>query len=326
MMTQKLKGTDYTVSRLVMGCMRTGGAWNDSDPEREVIDKALQLFEAALGAGINHFDHADIYGRGRAEKVFSHVWTDGLARREDLIVQSKCGIRFAGDPEAGSPGRYDFSRDHILGSVDASLRRLRTDYLDILLLHRPDPLADPDEIAAAFEALQRAGKVRHFGVSNHTPAQIALLQKSVGQKIIINQIQLNLAFAHAVEAGIVAGYGEQGISTRGEGILEYCRLHDITVQAYAPLAEGRLTRPGAEAAGDAAAATAALLGELARKHQVSPEAILLAWILRLPGGIQPVLGTTDPERLQHCSEATGVKLSREEWYALFTRSRGQAVP
>jgi predicted oxidoreductase len=326
MKTQKLKGTEYTVSRLVMGCMRTGGAWEDSDPDRETIDRALALFSSALEDGINHFDHADIYGRGRAEKVFSHVWTEGLARREELVIQTKCGIRFPGDPEPSSPGRYDFSAAHILSSVEGSLRRLKTDYLDILLLHRPDPLADPDEIAAVFDDLQRAGKVRFFGVSNYCPDQIALLQKSVRQKLIINQVQFNLAFAHVIEAGIVAGYGEQAIATRGEGVLEYCRLHDITVQAYAPLAEGRFTRDGCNASSDGSGETAALIVQLAAKYGVSAEAILLAWILRLPGGIQPVIGTTDPQRLRHCGQSTDFELSREDWYALFTRSRGRAVP
>jgi predicted oxidoreductase len=324
MKTQKLKGTEYTVSRLVMGCMRTGGAWDDSDPDQDTIDRALTLFARALEDGINHFDHADIYGRGRAEKVFSHVWTEGLARRDDLVIQTKCGIRFPGDPEPCSPGRYDFSATHILNSVEGSLRRLRTDYLDILLLHRPDPLADPDEIAEVFDRLHHAGKVRFFGVSNYRPDQLALLQRSVRQKLIINQVQFSLAFAHVVESGIVAGYGEEGIATRGEGVLEYCRLHDITLQAYAPLAEGRLTRGGSD--GNGAGATEVLIGQLAAKYGVSPEAILLAWILRLPGGIQPVIGTTHAPRLRHCGQATDFEMSREDWYALFTKSRGRPVP
>jgi predicted oxidoreductase len=306
--------------------MRIGGGWDAGDPSPETIKRGLELVECALAEGINHFDHADIYGQGRCEKVFGEVWESGLVRREDVILQSKCGIRFEGDPTPASPGRYDFSRDHIVTSVEKSLVRLKTDFLDVLLLHRPDPLCEPEEVAEAFDILESDGKVRHFGVSNHTVPQIALLQKFLRQKLIINQIQLNLAFMPAINAGIVAGYGEEGVMTRGEGVLEYCRLHDMTVQAYAPLAAGSLTRAELHKSESPLGRTVALVHKLADEKKVSPEAIVLAWILRLPSGVQPVVGTTSSERLHDCCESTNCELSREEWYALFTVARGQNVP
>ncbi|TVR52013.1 MAG: aldo/keto reductase [Puniceicoccaceae bacterium] len=326
MKQQPIPHTPYSVSRLIFGCMHMGGSWSAGEPDEETIQRGLEAVEAALEAGITIYDHADIYCRGRSERVFAEVWKRGVARREDLVVQSKCGIRFADDPAPGVPGRYDFSREYILASVDGILKRLETDYLDILLLHRPDPLAEPEEVAEAFATLQAAGKVKHFGVSNHTPAQLSLLRKHLGQPLVANQIQINLLFPNAVDGGIVAGYAETGVATRGEGVLEYCREHEIAVQAYAPLAQGRYTGKAADEADERTRAVTVLVAALAERHGVSREAIALAWLTRHPAKIQPVIGTLNPGRIQACAEVDKVELSREEWNALFIAGRGRKLP
>ena len=199
MKTQKIAGTDLEVSRLAYGCMNIGGSW-DAVPLTDGNRKtAMAAVHGALDAGINFFDHADIYCRGKSEEVFAAVWQDSPSLREKIILQTKCGIRFKEDPSIGAPLRYDFSYEHILRSVEGSLRRLQTEYLDVLLLHRPDPLVEPEEVARAFDELERAGKVRYFGVSNHTAAEIALLQKCVRQKIVFNQVEFNLIHLHLIE-------------------------------------------------------------------------------------------------------------------------------
>lgn len=314
-MYQMISGTDLMVSRIVYGCMTL-----PTEPRA-----ALTALHTALDCGITMFDHADVYQRGAAEAMFARIWRDEPGLRERIVLQSKCGIRQAGDPVAHAPKRYDLSRDHILQAVEGSLRRLATDHLDILVLHRPDPLVEPDEVAEAFTRLAAAGKVRHFGVSNHSAAQIALLRRAIGMPLVVNQLQFSVLHSHLVNAGIITNQTDPPHAVRGDGTLEYCRLHDITIQAWSPLARGQVSGGLAADADARTRHTATLVAELAAQHRVSPEAIVLAWVLHHPARMQAVIGTTDPARIAACVAALGVTLSREEWYLLFTTGRGAEI-
>ncbi|MDQ4076692.1 MAG: aldo/keto reductase, partial [Chloroflexota bacterium] len=237
MKTYRVPETELDVSRIGYGCMGLG-SWDQTPITDAEKSKAAEVVTTAFEQGINLFDHADIYALGKAEAVFGEVLQQMPELRDNIVIQSKCGIRFRDDPRPGAPARYDFSYDHIIRSVEGSLQRLQTDYLDILLLHRPDPLVEPEEVARAFDELQRSGKVRYFGVSNHTAGQIALLQNSIDQPLVINQIELNLLHAHPINEGVIANQ-EGGEYTAAAGTLDYCRLHDIMLQAWSPVARGR---------------------------------------------------------------------------------------
>jgi predicted oxidoreductase len=310
--------------------MPLGGTWDAAPISEQTQKEAIVSIRAALDAGINFYDHADIYCRGKSETVFSAIWQEIPNLREKIILQSKCGIRFAGDPVESAPHRFDFSYEHIVWSVEHSLQRLKTDYLDVLLLHRPDPLVEPEEVARAFDELHKAGKVRWFGVSNHTAAQLDLLRKYVEQPIVANQVEFNLMHLHMLDAGIIFNQNNPRLA-RNEDTIEYCRLHDITLQAWSPMARGKLTGsnvddPNSTHPSDAVRRTAELVAEMAKEKGVTPEAILTAWILRHPAKIQVILGTTRPERIQGACQADGIELTREEWYRLFTAGRGEALP
>ena len=313
---QRIGPTSLEGSRVVFGCMTLP----------EDTRQALTAIQTALDQGINFFDHADIYGRGQREATFSAVWGATPGLRDKMIIQSKCGIRFRGTPNPDSPGRYDFSREHILEAVEGSLQRLKTDYLDILLLHRPDPLVEPAEVAEAFTALKQSGKVRYFGVSNHTGPQMDLLRRYVAEPLVANQMELNILHNHLVNAGVITNQNSPASPVRGEGTLEYCRLHDITVQAWSPLARGHLSGKLPANADERTVKAAETVAQMAEAKGVSREAIVLAWILRHPARMQVVIGTTNPERIRACAQATEVRLSREEWYTLFTAGRGGPVP
>jgi predicted oxidoreductase len=282
--------------------------------------------EAALEAGVTHFDHADIYCQGKSELVFSEVWSRRPGLRDQIVVQSKCGIRLPAESGAAF-GYYDFSREHIQRAVEGSLRRLRTDRLDVLLLHRPDTLVEPEEVAAAFDSLHASGKVLHFGVSNHSAAQLELLAKYVRQPLVVNQLELNIVHTGLIDQGVVMN--RAGSSYDGTGTLEYCRLHGITIQAYGPLAKGYLCgRPidsRVEGAGRLAAA-AREVNQMAQQKGVTAEAICTAWLLRHPARIQPVIGTTDPARIKGACQGASIELDRAEWYRLFIAGRGGPVP
>ena len=310
-------------SRIAYGCMQLSRAWDATPVSVDERRHAQRLVETALANGITLFDHADIYARGKSEQVFGDVLRASPGLRERMVLQSKCGIRFADDPP-GAPGRYDFSHAHIVGSVEGSLSRLGVDHLDVLLLHRPDALLEPEDVARAFDALHAAGKVRHFGVSNHTPGQIDLLRRYVRQPLVANQVELSLLHHHLIDDGVSANTTGHAYASAA-ATLDYCRLHDIRVQAWSPLAGGRLATTS-EFADPVIRATSTLLRQLAEEKGVTPEAIQLAWLLRHPAGIQPIVGTTDPVRLVACCAADGITLSREEWYALFTAARGGRVP
>jgi len=287
---------------VAVGCMRMSRL-EGAEAER-FVGTALEL-------GMNFFDHADIYGGGACEEVFAKAYT---GPRGDITLQSKCGIR---------NGRYDFSKEHILAAVDGSLARLGTDYLDVLLLHRPDALMEPEEVAEAFDILHAAGKVLHFGVSNHNPMQIQLLQKYVKQPLVANQLQFGLAHASLVSQGTHVNMLDDLAVNRDGGVLDYCRLHDITVQPWSPFQFGPIRGVffGNERYRDLEAKLEALSGA----YGADSTALALAWVLRHPAKMQAVIGTMSTDRLASCAKAAQLALSREDWYALFLAA-GNTLP
>jgi predicted oxidoreductase len=320
--TYLLPHTDFHITRLAYGCMSLAG-WDSAPASHADRKRAAAMLETALEADINFFDTADIYGRGKCDIVFGEALKQVPGARDQIYIQTKCGIRFDDDPP-GTPARYDFSYEHILESVEGSLRRLQINHIDVLLLHRPDALVEPEEVARAFDALQAAGKVRHFGVSNHSPMQIDLLKTAVRQPIVANQLEFNLLHSNLVDVGISTNQLAARY-TAADGLLDYCRLHNILVQAWSPVAGGRLIDPPAGASAQARAAAKAV-ADLAAARHTSREAIALGWILRHPAGIQPMVGTSKPERLRLSVEADQVELTREEWYGLLEAVRGGQVP
>jgi Predicted oxidoreductase len=309
MKTYTLPHTSRTVSSVVLGLMRIAKM---SDAE------IATLFGTARDAGINVFDHADIYGgeRHRCEQRFGEAVRLTPAQRGQIVIQSKVGIR---------KGYFDFSKEHILTTVDESLAALRTDYLDLLLLHRPDTLVEPEDVAEAFEQLVAAGKVRHFGVSNHTPGQIELLKSAVKQPLVANQVQLSITHAPLFAQGVAANMAglDQSIS-RDIGLLDYSRLNNMMLQAWSPFQKGFFDgvflgdRENFAELNDA-------IDALARQYGVTPTGIAVAWITRHPANIQVVLGTTNPGRVKDSAAGSNVTLTREEWYRLF-RAAGHTLP
>lgn len=322
MKTYTIPHTDLKTSRIAYGAMLIGGSWDDSPLSDTARANTVRVVRTALDCGINFFDHADIYCRGKSDMVFSEAIAELAHKRDKFILQTKCGIRFRGDPAPNSPGRYDFSFEHIIASVDASLRRLRAGYIDILLLHRPDALVEPAEVARALDQLQQSGKVRHFGVSNHNWAQIELLRTCVRQPFVANQVELNLIHTGLLDAGTDFNQGRTSLGCTGT--LDYCRLHKIMIQAWSPVAKGRAMGKWTEAATpEPIDDLAKVVGELSIKKNVSKIAIATAWLLRHPAQIQPVIGTTKAERLAAACQADGVELTREEWYQLYGAGRGR---
>lgn len=320
----KIPNTDLKVSRIAYGCMGIGGSWDDSPLTDEVISNARDAITTALESGINFFDHADIYKKGKSELTFGKVLKELNVNRDEIIIQSKCGIRFKGDPNDDSPGRYDFSFDHIINSVDGSLKRLGIEQLDILLLHRPDPLMQPEEVARAFDEVHSKGKVKYFGVSNFNSGQITLLQNSLDYPLVVNQIEISLLHNHVINEGILANQTSEQFA-RASGILDFCKLNNILVQAWSPVALGQIFNPPFDADKNVRQ-LAEKISDYAREKETTKEAIAIAWLLKHPVGIQPVIGTTKPERIKNSCRADDIELTREEWYTLFTIARGNPVP
>jgi predicted oxidoreductase len=278
------------------------------------INDAAHVIESAREVGINLFDHADIYGGGKSEKVFAEALGMNPSIREGLFIQTKCGIR---------KGFFDFSKEHILSSVDGSLERLKTDYIDILLLHRPDALMEPEEVAEAFSILKESGKVRYFGVSNQNPYQIELLKKYVKDDLIVNQLQLSIMHTPMIDAGLNVNMQHDPAIVRDSGVLEYSRLNNMTIQAWSPFQYGMIK--GTFIGNKDFPEVNAKLQELAEKKGVTDSAIAIAWILRHPAKIQPVVGSMNPQRLKDIAKASTIELTREEWYELY-RAAGNKLP
>lgn len=302
--------------------MGLGGSW-DPDPYGPAdIDAAEAAVAAALDSGITTFDHADIYRHGKAEAVFGEVLARTPGLRERITLQTKCGIRL-GDKDR--PGTYDLRGESIARRVEESLTRLRTDVIDVLLLHRPDPLADVDSIASALTSLHRQGLVRGFGVSNMGAAQIAHIQARLDVPLVANQLEMSLHSRAWVEAGVLLNTPESAQNGFPFGTLEHCRDHGIRLQAWGALAQGRFT--GREET-PAERATAQLLAELARQKDTTPESVLLWWLMRHPAAIAPVIGSARPERIRACRDAAlrEPELTHEEWYELWITARGVPLP
>lgn len=292
-------------SEISLGCMRISDMSNH---------EVSNLINAALEEGIDFFDHADVYGRGRSEEVFGKAADMRPAIREKFILQTKCGIH---------DGYFDFSKEHILTSVDGSLKRLRTDYIDVLLLHRPDALVEPEEVAQAFDILHSSGKVRYFGVSNQNPMQIELLKRYLNQEIIINQLQLSITNSGMIDAGINVNMEINQSIDRDGSILDYCRLKDITIQAWSPFQYGYFE--GVFLNNDKFPELNEKINQLAAIKGVKNTAIAIAWILRHPAKIQAIVGTTNAERLKDICKASTIELTKQEWYDIY-KAAGNKLP
>ncbi|WP_024832458.1 aldo/keto reductase [Ruminiclostridium josui] len=294
-----------TASEISLGCMRIS----------EMSKKdAANLINTALEEGIDFFDHADIYGGGKSEEMFAQAVDMRPGIREKFIIQTKCGIR---------QGYFDFSKEHILEAVDGSLKRLQTDYIDVLLLHRPDALVEPEEVAEAFSILQSSGKVRNFGVSNQNPMQIELLKKYLNQKIIINQLQLSITNTGMIDSGINVNMKVEGSIDRDGSILDYCRLNDITIQPWSPFQFGFFE--GVFLNNEKFPELNKKIDELAEKKGVANTAIAIAWLLRHPAKMQPIVGTTNVSRLKDICKASTIELTRQEWYEIYLAA-GNKLP
>ncbi|WP_281888244.1 aldo/keto reductase family oxidoreductase [Paenibacillus sp. YYML68] len=305
MRTMKLGTSSLDVPVLAIGCMRIHSL-DQAQAERFV--------RTAMEEGANFFDHADIYGGGVCEERFADAVQMNDQVREQMIIQSKCGIR---------NGMFDFSKDYILESVDGILKRLRTDYLDVLLLHRPDALVEPEELAEAFDRLESLGKVRHFGVSNQKPMQIELLKKYVKQPLVANQLQLSITNSNMISNGINVNMANESAVDRDGSILDYCRLHDITIQPWSPFQYGFFE--GVFLNNDKFPELNQVIDKVAAQHDVSNTTIAIAWLLRHPARMQPVTGTTSVDRLKDCCRASEVQLSRQEWYDIYCAA-GNVLP
>jgi predicted oxidoreductase len=305
MRTIQLGKSDLQVPVIAVGCMRI-----------KSLDtrQTEALIRTALDAGANFFDHADIYGEGVCEERFAEAIQMNSTIREQLILQSKCGIR---------KGQFDFSQEHILWSVDGILKRLKTDYLDVLLLHRPDALVEPEEVAAAFDKLQRSGKVKHFGVSNQKPMQIQLLQRYVKQPLVANQLQLSITNANMISNGVNVNMMNNSAVDRDGSILDFCRLNEITIQPWSPFQYGFFE--GVFLGSEKFPELNAVIDRLAEQYSVTNTKIAMAWLLRHPAKMQPVTGTMNTSRLLECINASEIQLSRTEWYEIY-RAAGNQLP
>jgi len=292
-----------TVPTVAVGCMRIK---NMSNAE------ASAFVNTALENGANFFDHADIYGGGKSESVFGEAVAS--IPREDIIIQTKCGIR---------QGQFDFSYEHIVNSVESSLSRLKTDYIDVLLLHRPDALMEPEEVAKAFDYLKSSGKVRHFGVSNQNPYQMQLLQNFLDMPLCANQLQFSIMHAPMIQSGInVNMYNDSAINRDG-GVLDYCRLNKITIQPWSPMQYGFFD--GCFVDNEKFPELNQVLDKIAKEYNVTKTTIAFAWILRHPAKMQPITGTTNLSRLTDCIKATEINLTRAQWYEIY-RAAGNILP
>ena len=306
--------SDLRASRLAYGCWRiiAGGKAVEVTPDRE--GAARKSILAAFDAGYTLFDHADIYSDGLGEWVFGRLLRDNKGLRDKMLIASKCGIRKADDPTTNAPYRYDFSAEHIIRSCEASLQRLQTDRIDLYQLHRPDLLAEPEEVARAFTKLKEQGKVRYFGLSNASPAYFSFMQKWCPFKLLVNQIEISLSKHDYFR----------------NGTMEQCMMEKITPLAWSPLAAGRLCFTGAIDLNEPGHAKRIQLRDaidaVAREHNVSRAVVAIAWLLRHPSKIVPIIGSSDPQNIKDVAKAENLKLSREEWYSLLEGALGERLP
>ncbi len=304
-------------SRLIYGCMGLGGGWDNNPVGAQDIAQVHQVIDAALESGITLFDHADIYTFGKAEQAFGAALKERPELLSQMQIQSKCGIRFE---DAAGPKRYDFSKQWITESVDNILSRLGIEQLDTLLLHRPDPLMNPQEVASAVNQLQQQGKIKQLGVSNMNAHQMAFLQSELSTPIVCNQLEMSLTKLDWLEEGITS------FASTTLGAVEYSRSNKVEIQAWGSLSQGLFSGRDVSDQPSAIQNTANLVATLAEEHNVSREAIVLAWLMRHPANIRPVIGTTNVERIKASAQAASVSLTREQWYRLYESARGNEMP
>ncbi|MEX0887693.1 MAG: aldo/keto reductase [Phycisphaeraceae bacterium] len=312
--TATLGRSDLEATRLIYGCMRIVGTWNPAEVDAERRERAKASIRAAVEAGYTHFDHADIYCRGMCEQVFGEYLAESPGLRERIVITTKCGIRFPGDPVNDAPHRYDFSKQHILDSAAKSLQRLGIETIDCYLLHRPDVLMHPEQIAEAFDELHRQGKVRHFGVSNFTIAQLRCLQAALDQPLVCNQIPLHPNRFAAIE---------------DDTLHELHRLR-VTPTAWSPVGGGMFATggrvPAEHADRERLEALLATLDAEAERLGTNRTAVTLAWLMQHPAGVQPIVGTTNGERIREAVSADGLTLEREAWYRIYLAARARKLP
>ena len=296
------------VSVLAYGAWRLAGS--EGKPAIEGSSHGIRALNAAVDAGIDFIDLADIYGGGRCEEIVGEALRQSPGLRQRLVIATKCGIRRAGDSSPLAPFRYDFSREHILRSVEVSLKRMGLHEIDLLMLHRPDYLMDPAEVAGVFVDLRQAGKVREFGVSNFTPSQVSALQKAFPHPLVVNQVEISLLQT----------------ATLDDGTLNQCLELGMSPMAWSPLGRGALVQDPGSLTDARQRRTAEALVAVARRLGTTPSVVALAWLLRHPSGIVPILGTCTPERIAEQAGAASLQLSREDWYELLEASRGSRLP
>lgn len=309
MQTVKIAHTDIVVPRLSYGCMRIAGSWDPEKITSENRAAGRAAVHAAFEAGYRLFDHADIYARGECESIFGEALKESADLRREAVIATKCGIRFPGDPNPDSPHRYDFSKSHILESCDKSLKRLGIETIDIYQLHRPDLLMNPTEIAEAFAELKAAGKVRYFGVSNFLPSFVTALQSALPDRLVVNQVEIHL--------GRLAPFYD--------GTLDQCLAEGLTPLSWSPLGGGWLG-DGGTTDDPKRQQLLDLLDEIAKAHGVSRTALALAWLLKHPSEIVPIVGSANPERIKDAVKADAVDLGREDWYRVLVAARGEGLP
>jgi predicted oxidoreductase len=305
---------ELRVTRVAYGCWRIAGASNPEAVTAEKRQAGQSAVIAAYEAGITFFDLADIYCMGRAEEIFGDTLRTVSGMRERVVIATKCGIRFKGDPTPEAPYRYDASAEHIVRSCEGSLKRMRIEAVDLYLLHRPDYLGDPQEVARAFAQLEQSGKVRAFGLSNCRPAQVTALQRACPMPLVVNQVEMHLLHLDPLD----------------DGTLDQCLTDGLTPMAWSPLGGGRLvdvnpielhTRDHAHRIH-----VREVMDLIARELDVTRTVVALAWLLKHPAGIIPILGSTRPERIREALQALRVSLSREQWYRLLEVSYGRRLP
>ncbi len=301
----KIGNTNFSGSAIALGIMRMN---------KLTVDEAVKVLETAHETGINYIDSADVYGHGKSEEIFGEALQKSSLKRDDFYIQSKTGIYE--NPELDyKTTRYDFSKKYLINAVDGILSRMRIDYLDSLLLHRPDALMDPAEIAAAFDELQRDGKVRHFGVSNFNPMQVDLLQSGVSQRLLINQLQLSVMHTGPIDFNIHTNMTDERSIDHDRGVLDYSRLHNMTVQAWSPFQYGQIEgnfigNPKFPEVNDA-------LQKVAEQKGVSKNAVAAAWILRHPANTQVIIGTMTPAHIIDSAKGADISLTAQEWYDIY---------
>jgi predicted oxidoreductase len=304
--------------------MSLGGEPNRSPVSRKDVADAEAAIDAALSIGITMFDHADVYRYGKAEAVFGEILRQRPGLREQVTVQSKCGVRL---DEGGIPVQYDLSRDWIVRAVDGILGRLGTDYLDVLLLHRPDPLMRGEEVSEAFSILSSTGKVRHFGVSNMSGAQMGELQRHLEMPLVVNQLEMSLARRGWIEQDLAVNDGAAPVAFP-DGTIQYCLAHDVQLQAWGSLARGLYSGANGRTPNVLLSQTTELVRKLAESRGTSREAIVLGWLLKHPAGIQPLIGSANPVRIRACADSVrqAELMTRSEWYGMLISARGSNPP